>query len=311
MTKVIKQNVWLLRLAIAWAGLLAFLFFANPVGAINKIPDPDPLPGSFGLEATKPQDPPTSGATITTPGGGASFNRSPITVSGICPSGLLVQIYNNNVMAGSVMCVNGSFSLEIGLFTGQNELKAIVYDDLEQAGPESTVVTVSYSNAQFSAFGQLITLTSSYGRRSSPAGSMLNWPLQLTGGTGPYAFSLDWGDGSKAELKSQSLAGLVTVAHAYKKAGIYNVNIAVTDTNGVSAFLQLVAVSSGKVDTDASASVDDKKGEGGIIRTILWAPMAIAIAMLIPAYLLGRRSQLVSVRNKMIKERDSYQEKQN
>lgn len=306
----LKQNVWQLRLAIAGAGLLALVMGFTSVGAINKIPDPAPRPGSYGLEATKLQAPPTQGAAITTPGNGASFNRSPITVSGICSSGLLVQIYNNNVMVGSTMCVNGSFSLEVSLFTGTNELKAVVYDDLEQAGPESNIVTVTYTNAQFTAFGQLITLTSSYGRRSVPAGDSLNWPLQLTGGTGPYAFSIDWGDGSKLELKSQSLAGLVTIAHAYKKAGIYNVNITVTDRNGVSAFLQLVAVSSGKVDAEtagAATKKDDTCKEGS--RILLWAPMAIAIALLIPAYWLGRRSHLVSMRNKMIKERDQYQDK--
>src|SRR5690606_21109226 len=97
------------------------------------------------------------------------------------------------------------------LFAGVNELTAITYDDLEQAGPVSNSVKVNYTDTRFTAFGELVTLTSSYGRRSAPTGSPLDWPLQLSGGTGPYAFNIDWGDGSKAELKSQSLSGLVMI----------------------------------------------------------------------------------------------------
>ncbi len=202
------------------------------------------------------------------------------------------------------MCRGGSFSLEVGLFAGTNELSALVYDDLDQPGPASNTVTVQYTNTNFAAFGQLITLTSSYGRRSAAANSLLDWPLQLSGGTGPYAFSIDWGDGSKPELKSQSFAGLVTVGHAYKKAGIYQVSVRVTDANGVSAFIQLIAVSNGKVDT-AATQVKDTGGER-VITKIIWIPAVVALVLLFPAYWLGRRSQLVSLRNRMLKERDAY-----
>jgi hypothetical protein len=247
------------------------------------------------------------GASITTPGNGASFTTSPITVNGICPNDLLVQIYNNGVMVGSVMCTNGSFSLQVSLFAGTNELSAIVYDDLEQAGPKSNIATVTYTDTHFTAFGALVTLTSSYGRRSAPVNSELNWPLQLSGGTGPYAFSLDWGDGSATQLKSQSLAGLLTVAHVYKKAGIYQMNVKATDVNGVSAFLQLVAVSSGKVDSTVASAAH---AVANVTTRVVWIPALIALLLLVPAYWLGRRSQLVSLRNKMLKERDNYEKQE-
>lgn len=302
MTRKLSINAqWVLPIAFG-ASLLAFIFLAQPVGAINRLPTPDPQPGSYGLEATKPQDPPKVAASISTPGNGASFTTSPITVTGICTTGLLVQIYNNGVMVGAVMCQNNAFSLEVSLFAGTNELSAIVYDDLEQAGPVSNIATVTYNDSRLTAFGQLISLTSSYGRRASPVTTQLTWPLQLTGGAGPYAFSIDWGDGTPAELKSQSLAGLINIAHTYKKAGIYQVNVRVTDTNGVSAFIQLIAVSSGKVEEAAAAAKDT-----GTIVKVIWIPAVLTILMLIPAFWLGRRSQLTSIRNKMIKERDSYQ----
>lgn len=302
---------WTLPIAVGM-GLLLFVLMARPAHALNQIPIPDPKPGSYGLEAIKTQPAPTQGATITTPGSGASFGNSPITVNGICPNDLLVQLYNNGVMVGSVVCRGGSFSLEISLFAGTNELTALVYDDLDQAGPPSNVVTVNYTDTRFTAFGQLVTLTSSYGRRSAAAASPLNWPLQLTGGSGPYAFSIDWGDGSKPELKSQALAGVVTIDHTYKKAGIYQVNITATDVNGVSAFLQVIAVASGQVDgaaaTSGSGGADAAK-KAAAAPQILWTPTAISMISLLPSFWLGRMSQTISIRNKLAKERDSFEQK--
>ena len=305
MTRPLFTGIRHTSLAAVLATVLV-LGVASAAHALDPMPTPEPKPGSFGIEATKKQPPPTKGATITTPGNGASFAKSPITVNGICPTSLLVQVYNNGVMVGSVMCKGGSFRLEVSLFPGSNELSAIVYDALEQAGPTSNKVTVRYRDTSFTAFGEAVTLTSSYGRRSAPAGNQLTWPLQLSGGTGPYAFSIDWGDGSKPELKSQALSGVVTINHAYEKAGIYQVNITVTDKNGVSAFLQVVAVSSGKVEEAATAA---GSGDGAATTgqaKVLWIPTAIALFLLLPTYWLGKHSQLVIIRNKMLKERDSY-----
>jgi hypothetical protein len=299
-----------IRFSVQWAlpviigaCLLALFVSVRPTHAIVAIPTPVPIPGSYGLEATKLQAPPTQGATIATPGNGASYATSPITVNGICPQGLLVQVYDNNVMVGAVQCTNGSFSLQVSLFAGSNDLSAIVYDDLDQAGPTSNIATVNYTDAQFSAFGALITLTSSYGRRSTAAGTDLTWPLQLSGGTGPYAFSIDWGDGSAAQLKSQSLAGVVTIDHTYAKAGIYQVNIKVTDANGVSAFLQLVAVGNGQVN---GATTPTASGATTTVTKVVWIPALIAVILLVPTYWLGRRSQLVSLRNKLLRDQENY-----
>ncbi len=296
------RSQWMPKLAIGIVLLLGLLCLPRTAFALEPIPTPDPQPGSYGLEATKTQPPPTQGATITVPGSGASFATSPITVSGICPNDLLVQVFNNGVMVGSVMCSGGSFSLQVSLFAGVNELTAAVYDDLDQTGPASNTVTVNYTDTSFTAFGQLITLTSSFGRRAAPAGSELSWPLQISGGTGPYAFSIDWGDGTAPELKSQPLPGLLTISHVYKRAGIYQVNIRVTDVNGVSAFLQVISVASGKVENPPASNAD----QNAVVTTkVLWIPAVLALVLLGPAFWLGRRSQLVTLRNKMLKERDA------
>lgn len=297
----LKKPAWGL-IILAW--LLLTLGVSSSSMALTPLPAPDPQPGGFGVEATKKQAPPTSGATITTPGDGASFSTSPIPVRGICPSGLLVQLYNNGVMVGSVMCQSGSFAVEVSLFSGKNELEALVFDDLGQAGPKSNKRTVNYSNTDFAQFGEMITLTSAFGRRSAQTGAVLSWPLQLSGGSGPYAFSIDWGDGSDAELLSRPLSGVIGIDHVYKRAGIYRVNIKVTDVNDVTAFLQVIAVSNGEVDEIANA---EKDGKSGAQPAVLWIPAAATVLLLFPAFWLGRLSQTVSLRNRMLKERDNYQ----
>lgn len=305
MIQTIRTSVHWAALATIGVCLLSLVAFVRPAGAITAIPTPSPVPGTYGIEATKKQAPPTQAPTITTPGNGSSFSNSPITVNGICQTDLLVQVYNNGVMVGAVLCKNNSFSIQVSLFAGSNELTASMYDDLEQSGPLSNSVTVNYTDTSFTAFGQLVTLTSSYGRRSAPAGSVLSWPLQLSGGTGPYAFSIDWGDGSKAELKSVALAGVVTINHTYAKAGIYSVNITVTDANGVSAFLQVIAVASGKVDSSTAAATGNTDEATGGTPRVMWIPYILLLILLLPTYWLGRRSMLISIRNKMLKERDS------
>lgn len=286
------------------AGLLFAIYSSSQASAITQIPNPDPKPGSYGLEATKTQPPPKIGARITSPGNGQVFTNSPITVEGICPEGLLVEIHDNGVMVGAVMCQNGQFSLQVSLFTGENQLTALVYDDTDQAGPTSDTVTVTYNNTSFSAFGQLVTLTSVYSRRAESINRELTWPLQLSGGSGPYALTVDWGDGTTADLKSLASAGGFDIAHTYKRAGIYTINVKVVDANGVSAFLQLVAVANG----EATADTSGQKTTGTTERVVvLWVPVIVVAVMLPLAYWLGRRSQLVSLRTKLEKERDAFE----
>jgi hypothetical protein len=302
----IKQKRYSSWLAVLALGCLLAIASPLHVHAITPLPDPPPGAGSYGLEATKTQPAPTTTATISTPSNGASFTTSPITVSGLCTTGLLVQIYDNDVLVGAINCVGGSFSLQVSLFSGQNDLTATQFDDLGQASPDSNKVSVTYNNADFSAFGALITLTSNYGRRAADPGSTLTWPLLLSGGTGPYAFSINWGDGSKPDLKSVALAGEVDISHVYSQAGIYHVTVTVTDVNGVSAFLQLVAVANGTPANTNSAG--NSKGGTTTITKVMWIPAIICLLLLLPTYWLGRRSELVTLHKQLEKDMANYKE---
>jgi hypothetical protein len=298
-------------MGVLFAALITLLLLApSPASAITPLPTPPPSAGSYGIEATKPQPPPQTTATIASPNNGASYTTSPITVTGSCTVGLLVQIYDNGVLAGAVNCTSGSFSIQITLFTGTNDIDAYQYDDLNQSSPDSNHVTVTYNNSSLTAFGTLITLTSNYGRREADPGDTLTWPLLLSGGTGPYAFSINWGDGSSPDLQPQGAAGQVNISHVYSQSGIYSVTVKVTDVNGVSAFLQLVAVANGKPTGTGTSNGNSSSnsGSGKAVTKIEWWPSAITAVLAIPSFWFGRRSELVSLHKKLEKEMQNYKE---
>lgn len=272
-----------------------------PPGFTPLVPD-SPKSGSFGLEGVISAPPPTEGARITAPSGGQNYTTPLITVSGICPAGLLVEILNNGVMVGSTLCEGGSFSMLISLFPGQNDLSARVIDDLGQEGPASNIVNVFYNTGQFTAFGAVITLTSAFSRRAADPGTTLTWPLQLSGGAGPYAFSIDWGDGSEPDLQSEPTAGVINIRHVYKKAGIYRVTIKVTDVNGATGFLQVIAVANGEA--KAAIATDEEEPAAIVVQNrVLWVPAAVTMLLLLPAFWLGRRYEMRAFRKKL--ERDA------
>ncbi len=256
--------------------------------------------GSVGLQGTITATAPNRAATITTPSNGAVFTTVPITVNGTCPPNVLVKIFANNVFVGSAFCANGSYSVQVSLFSGQNELVARVYDALDQSGPDSNVVTVTFNDSQFAQFGTRVTLSSIFAQRGAPPGQEITWPILLSGGTGPYAISVDWGDGTSPDLFTQDIAGTITIKHTYKKSGIYNVIVKATDKNGGTAFLQLIGQATG-----ASQNTSGKNEDGTIIlKEVLWWPAIAMLPLIGAAYWTGRRSELYSLRKQLEKTRD-------
>jgi hypothetical protein len=244
--------------------------------------------GSLGLQGTIPSPPPSRGATIAVPGNGAVLKDIPITVSGICPAGLLVKIFSNNVFVGSTSCTSGSYSLQVDLFSGQNSLVARVYDALDQAGPDSNIATVTFQDAQFLQFGNQLILNSAYAQRGAAPGTELDWPILLDGGSAPYALSVDWGDGSASDLISVATAGTVNIKHTYKAAGIYKIVIKVTDKNGSKAFLQLVGQATGALQGQTKST-----GNSNVIvkKELLWWPALEMLPFVLAAFWLGRRHE--------------------
>lgn len=283
-----------LKLFLAVCCGCAVLFGAVPTVSAQSTEEGS---GASGLQGRLSAPPPATGATITLPSNGQTFTALPVTVSGICPNGLLVKVFKNNVFAGSVECKGGSFSIVIDLFSGKNELVARVYDALDQPGPDSNKVIVTYNDNR-PGTGSRPTLTTNFAKRGANPGEQLIWPIVLTGGLGPYAVSVDWGDGKDADLMSLEFPGPFDIKHVYETPGVYNIIIKATDKNGATAYLQLVGVANGALSQeqkDAAAKEEDAK-----TRTIiLWQPAAVFIPLFWLAFWLGRRDQMKVLRKKI------------
>jgi hypothetical protein len=253
--------------------------------------------GSTGISGTVAAPPPSQAPTINVPRTGQSFSSLPITISGLCPANTLVEIYKNNVFAGSTPCQNGSYSLQADLFDGRNDLVARAYDDLNQASPDSNVVTVNYASA-VSIPGPRITLTTQFAKRGADPGSILTWPLTLSGGNGPYAISVDWGDKSNADLISRLAPGNFDIQHTYSNSGVYKVTVKATDAGGNAAFLQLTAIANGPIKqaggTSGSSTFTVQT------KIILW-PLIVLFVLMVTAYWVGKRHQVEAIRNRLKK----------
>lgn len=259
------------------------------------------------MQGTIPKPAPTTAASISLPTNGQTFSGddNPITITGICETGLLVRVYRNGAFGGSVMCENNSFTLKMDLFYGDNELVARVFDDLDQEGPLSNKVNVTFTPPEGPGTvtgpavpGRVpdrISLSSTFGRRGADPKKELTWPIILTGGTGPYAISVDWGDGKPAELLSQASTGQFTLKHTYDGAGTYKVIVKATDKNNEAAFLQLVAVVNGTQSSGTSNS-----NTTTVVRTkVMWQPTLVMFPLLLTSFWLGKRYQLRRVRYRM------------
>lgn len=275
--------------------------FTATVSAVDQLPAAQ---GTMGMQGTIPSPPPTTPATISVPGNGQTFTQTPITVSGLCSANTIVKIFSNDIFVGSAPCENGSYKIQIDLFGGTNAIVARIFDTLDQAGPDSNKVTVTFQDSQFTQSVERVMLTSSYARMGAPVGQKLTWPITISGGRGPFALSIDWGDGSSADLKSVSFAGTIDMPHTYKTAGIFKVVVKVTDANGSVGYLQLVGVGNG-----AASQSDSGKGSGGSVETrrvYIWWPVLLLLPFALVAFWVGRRYEVVSIHRKLEQQASMY-----
>lgn len=262
---------------------------------------PGPESGSIGLSGVVPGKPPTTGATIDTPRDGARFSTTPTTVSGTCPKNTLVEIFKSNIFAGSTPCRDdGKYSLEIDLLIGPNILMAQVYDDLNQPGPDSNKPTVHYDALPAQAgpltsldFGgaQLLLNTDAVFRGVFP-GNEMNMPIDILGGTPPYAINFQWGDSSNKVVPRANNQSF-TVGHAYRRAGTYQVSIQGSDANGRVAFLTVAAIVNGQPGTATGASDTNGTVSNTTMARLLalWPLYASVVAIAISFWLGERREK--------------------
>lgn len=86
---------------------------------------------------------PTEAAIIDQPQDNGHRSTTPLVVIGRCGANLLVRIFDNGILAGSVTCApDSTFTANITLISGKNVLTSFNYDAFDQAGPSSPSVTV-------------------------------------------------------------------------------------------------------------------------------------------------------------------------
>jgi len=273
--------------------MTATFFFMKPVFGQSQ----NPQTGSAGLSGTVPANPPTVGAIISFPVNNEVFTAVPITTTGICPADLLVKMFKNQVFAGSVICqVNGTFTIDIDLFSGRNEIVARVFDALEQPGPDSNLVIINYDDTAQNNGADKLLLTSGFATRGANPRETLVWPLGLSGGIGPYAISVDWGDGT-TEVISLDFVGNFNLKHIYEQPGTYKTIVKAADSTGDTAFLQLVSIGNGLL----QGKLDDGTGSNQVITRkifVIW-PLYVMVGFVIGTFWLGRRYELHRIRKRL------------
>jgi hypothetical protein len=283
-----------LALLVAVVGVLLAIY-SLPALSQASTPYTGPEAGSVSVTGTLPKPPPKVGATITVPSKGQRFSISPITVSGTCPENTLIEIYKNDIFAGSAPCEDGGkYAVQIDLLFGQNVLIARDYDVLNQAGPDSSPVTVFYDalpsqTAALSLFNfgdkQLLLNTDAVYRGVFPQ-QQLNVPISILGGTPPYALNVQWGDSSNKVIpRGDNLAFNAT--HVYKKPGTFQISLQATDSHENVAFLTVAAIVNGQPPVLAAVT-NNKTPVNKLL--VLW-PVYASAATIVFSFWLGERRE--------------------
>lgn len=277
--------------------------------AAAATPYDGPEAGSIGLTGIMPGKPPTVAATINKPSQGQRFTETPVTVSGTCPAETLVEIYKNDIFAGSTVCAAaGTYSLDIDLMNGQNILIARVYDALNQAGPDSNAVTAFYDGLPPQAdplnsleFGgsQLLLNTDAIFRGVFPNKDMAV-PIDILGGTPPYAVNVQWGDSTNKVIPRNDNTTFSAV-HAYAKPGTYQVSLQATDATGRVAFLTVAAIVNGQppVATSTTSTGSSTNAVAAQLLT-LWPLYAIAVTSVVSFWIGERREKQVLAKRHLL-----------
>lgn len=257
---------------------------------------PPPQKGSIGLSGIMPGKPPTEPPVITSPTNNQRFPTSPVTVKGTCPASTLVEVFKNDIFAGSAFCDdNGKFSFDIDLMYGKNTLIARVYDALSQQSPDSTAVTVFYDALPAQASGiagldfggaQLLLTTDAVYRGIFPDKEMA-MPITVTGGRAPYAINVQWGDSSHTLIPRNDNA-VFFATHTYKKPGIYPISLQATDADGRVAFITVAAIVNGQPDPAIVGTTTTPESTNMLLA--LW-PLYVATIGIVISFWLGERRE--------------------
>lgn len=216
----------------------------------------------------------------------------------------MVEIFKNDIFTGSTFCTEaGNYSINVDLLFGENKLVARVYDALNQAGPDSNLVTVFYdilppqagplSTFDFSN-AQLLLNTDAVYRGVFPE-KEFNIPIDILGGTPPYAVNVQWGDANNRVVPRPDNSSF-NVSHTYSKPGTYQITLQATDSQGRVAFLGVAAVVNGQPAPISGGGASEGSVPNQLL--LLW-PVYTAIAGILISFWLGERREKHILQHKL------------
>ena len=261
----------------------------------------------------------TQPATITSPADRTHFTSIPVEVTGDCPPNAgYIEIFDNGVMAGSAICdQNNNFDISVSLMPGSNDLVAHVFNITDDEGPVSNTITVVYdvpnpppvtnpgtpTTSTKTPSAKPLLLTTAFVYKGFHPGDQVEWPISLSGGTEPYAVSVDWGDGT-SDLLSRPQPGNFNINHTYSQTGgdksSFTIKVKATDANGQEAFIQFFVIVTPSSAGQFAGNIFTKPTPrlGGL--NWLWVawPLYSIIVLMAVSFMLGEHEELIILRKK-------------
>lgn len=268
--------------------------------------------GSITINGIVTGAPPATAPVITAPVTNTQVSSQQITVSGTCTTDLTVVVTDNQVGRGSALCdQNSAFSLTISLSTGTNALEAYHLDGLNQSGPTSNTVIITYQPAATSpqtasattptasassaaATGSPSTGSSNQFTVAAPyrfdgvqSGQSFTLHGDLEGGTAPYAVQIEWGDGTQT-LLSRAIKGVFTVQHTYAAAGQFVIKLIASDADGLTTYFQTTVSVAGPAAVKPVAPIPPVPVVPAYKLAIIW-PVFLIACLTVFSFWLGER----------------------
>lgn len=275
------------------------------------------------VDAKVPGPPVTGVPTITNLKAGQHFSAVPIQVAGTCPANAAyVEIFRNDLMSGSAICQNGLFDPEVDLFPGANRISAQAFNITDDPGPLVQLMTVYYDPPVNQPTVPGTPAPQEPAKRNAPlaiktafiykgyyVGQAVQWPLEFSGGTAPYALNVDWGDG-QTSIVSRANGKQFDITHTYKSAGgyrgSYTVKLQATDAAGNYAYLQFFVIINSRQAPGISGNIYAKgpPALGGVHEWlwVAWPLYALALLMAV-SFKLGERQELLLMRRRHLLKR--------
>jgi hypothetical protein len=180
---------------------------------------------------------------------------------------------------------------------GQNILTAHVYDALNQKGPDSNSITVYYdalpsqsqSITPLDLNGDQLLLNTDAVFRGTFPDQQLSVPIDIIGGTPPYAVNVQWGDSTNKVIPRNDNLGF-TATHAYSKPGTYQITLQASDAHERVAFLAVATIVNGQPTTAATSTGSTPSNDAMTRLLALW-PLYTGTVATVASFWFGERRE--------------------